>query len=169
MFDKQASLLGDNSPLKTNDDNRVNSIQKAFEHQFVKTVTKLEIEDSNDQAGDQSKDQAGDESKLQIEEEEGGDRTDREWETRDALPVERDPANKPSTWKMLKDMIGKDLSRFSIPVYFNEPLSFIQKFVEVLEQQELLTAADQMDDSRDRLMNVAAFAVSQYPSQDGRL
>lgn len=50
---------------------------------------------------------------------------DRTFETRDLLPAERDPNNKPSIWKVLKDMIGKDLSRFAVPVYFNEPLSMI--------------------------------------------
>ena len=34
--------------------------------------------------------------------------TDREWELRDALPADRDPNNKPSIWKVLKDLIGKD-------------------------------------------------------------
>jgi hypothetical protein len=26
-------------------------------------------------------------------------------------------------WTILKDAIGKDLTRFSVPVYFNEPTS----------------------------------------------
>jgi hypothetical protein len=51
--------------------------------------------------------------------------TDREWELRDKLPAERDPHNKPSIWRVLKDLIGKDLSRFAVPVYFNEPISMM--------------------------------------------
>lgn len=58
------------------------------------------------------------------------------------LPAERDPNDKPSIWKVLKDMIGKDLSRFAIPVYFNEPLSFLQKFAECMEYTDLLSQAD---------------------------
>jgi hypothetical protein len=89
---------------------------------------------------------------------------DNTWEQRDRLPVERDPNNRPSVWKMLKDMIGKDLSRFAIPVYFNEPLSFIQKFCEVLECNELINRADAEDDPMERLLLMTTFAITQYPS-----
>lgn len=75
-----------------------------------------------------------------------------EWPYRDNLPAERDPNNKPSVWKMLKDMIGKDLSRFAIPVYFNEPLSFIQKFCEALEYYKLIEIAESIDDPKERLL-----------------
>ena len=30
-------------------------------------------------------------------------------------------------WKLLKEVIGKDLSKFSMPVFINEPLSILQK------------------------------------------
>jgi hypothetical protein len=40
-----------------------------------------------------------------------------------ALPHLRNPSLKVSFWKILKDLIGKDLTRVSMPVYFNEPLS----------------------------------------------
>lgn len=36
-------------------------------------------------------------------------------------------------------MIGKDLSRFAIPVYFNEPISFVQKYAEMMEYSDLIT------------------------------
>lgn len=39
------------------------------------------------------------------------------------LPVLRDPNLKVSFWQVLKDLIGKDLTKVSMPVYFNEPLS----------------------------------------------
>ena len=35
-------------------------------------------------------------------------------------------------------MIGKDLSRVCLPVYFNEPLSMLQKLPEDVEYSELL-------------------------------
>ena len=37
-----------------------------------------------------------------------------------------------------QDMIGKDLSRVCLPVYFNEPLSMLQKLPEDVEYSELL-------------------------------
>ena len=47
------------------------------------------------------------------------------YEQRTELPFKKDPADRPSVWKILKDAIGKDLSRFCVPVYFNEPISMV--------------------------------------------
>jgi hypothetical protein len=44
-------------------------------------------------------------------------------EERLTLPHLRPPDMKISFWKILKDLIGKDLTKVSMPVYFNEPLS----------------------------------------------
>lgn len=48
---------------------------------------------------------------------------------RTELPIERD--NRPSTslWSVLKHSIGKDLTRISFPVFFNEPTSMLQRMV----------------------------------------
>jgi hypothetical protein len=35
------------------------------------------------------------------------------------LPFFKDPKIKVSVWKLFKDSIGKDISKMSIPVYFN--------------------------------------------------
>jgi hypothetical protein len=46
------------------------------------------------------------------------------FEERIALPILRDPKIKSSAlWTILKDMIGKDITKVSMPVLFNEPLS----------------------------------------------
>jgi oxysterol-binding protein 1 len=45
--------------------------------------------------------------------------------TREALPYLKDPKNKVGIWTVIKDSIGKDLSRISLPVYFNDPTSII--------------------------------------------
>lgn len=45
---------------------------------------------------------------------------------RKTLPVPKPKVSK-NVFKILKDCIGKDLSKFSVPVYFNEPLSMLQK------------------------------------------
>ena len=44
---------------------------------------------------------------------------------RDKLPWYKDPKVKVSFWTILKDMIGKDIAKMSVPVYFNEPLSLL--------------------------------------------
>ena len=45
--------------------------------------------------------------------------------TRDVLPFFKDPKVKISIWTIIKDSIGKDLSKMSVPVYFNSPLSLL--------------------------------------------
>ena len=45
--------------------------------------------------------------------------------TREVLPFFKDPKVKISLWTILKDSIGKDLSKITVPVYFNEPLSIL--------------------------------------------
>ncbi|XP_011622138.1 oxysterol-binding protein-related protein 1B isoform X3 [Amborella trichopoda] len=92
-------------------------------------------------------------------------------ERRKKLP---DPAQKEkgvSLWSMIKDNVGKDLTRVCLPVYFNEPISSLQKCFEDLEYSYLLDRAFEWGrggDSLMRILNVAAFAVSGYASSEGR-
>ena len=44
---------------------------------------------------------------------------------RDELPWLKDPNSRPSIWTILKDTVGKDFSRMSVPVYFNDPTSLL--------------------------------------------
>ncbi|KAF5740290.1 oxysterol-binding protein-related protein 1C isoform X1 [Tripterygium wilfordii] len=84
-------------------------------------------------------------------------------------PVEKEKGV--SLWSMIKDNIGKDLSRVCLPVYFNEPLSSLQKCFEDLEYSYLIDRAyewGKRGNSLMRILNVAAFAVSGYASTDGR-
>jgi hypothetical protein len=46
-------------------------------------------------------------------------------EMRDKLPFFKDPKIKLSIWTIIKDSIGKDLTKMSVPVYFNSPLSLL--------------------------------------------
>ena len=48
------------------------------------------------------------------------------FETREKLPFFKDPKIKISLWAIIKDSIGKDLSKITVPVYFNGPLTFLQ-------------------------------------------
>ena len=54
-------------------------------------------------------------------------------------PVEKEKGV--SLWSMIKDNIGKDLTKVCLPVYFNEPLSSLQKCFEDLEYSYLLDQA----------------------------
>ncbi|KAL1815662.1 hypothetical protein ACET3Z_018236 [Daucus carota] len=84
-------------------------------------------------------------------------------------PVEKEKSV--SLWSMIKDNIGKDLTKVCLPVYFNEPLSTLQKCYEDLEYSYLLDRAYEWGKSGNslmRILNVAAFAVSGYASTEGR-
>ncbi|KAL5704229.1 Oxysterol-binding protein-related protein 1C [Ranunculus cassubicifolius] len=84
-------------------------------------------------------------------------------------PIEKEKGV--SLWSMIKDNIGKDLTKVCLPVYFNEPLSSLQKCYEDLEYSYLLDRAyewGKRGNSLMRILNVAAFAVSGYASTDGR-
>lgn len=54
-------------------------------------------------------------------------------------PVEKEKGV--SLWSMIKDNVGKDLSRICLPVYFNEPISSLQKCCEDIEYSYLLDRA----------------------------
>lgn len=44
---------------------------------------------------------------------------------RDELPFFKDPKIKISVWTILKDSIGKDITKMAFPVYFNDPSSIL--------------------------------------------
>ena len=76
------------------------------------------------------------------------------------LPWLKDPGNRPSIWKIVKDMIGKDFSHLSVPVYFNEPSSLLQKFATSLEYNYLLEMAAIEEDPIRRHALIAVHAVT---------
>jgi hypothetical protein len=41
------------------------------------------------------------------------------------LPFLKDPNIKISIWTIIKDSIGKDISKMSVPVYFNDPMNIL--------------------------------------------
>ncbi|XP_057775606.1 oxysterol-binding protein-related protein 2A isoform X2 [Salvia miltiorrhiza] len=92
-------------------------------------------------------------------------------ERRKKLPDPIEKEKGVSLWSMIKDNIGKDLTRVCLPVYFNEPISSLQKCFEDLEYSHLLDQAyehGKAGNSLMRILNVAAFAVSGYASSEGR-
>ncbi|KAF5203787.1 Oxysterol-binding protein-related protein 1d [Thalictrum thalictroides] len=92
-------------------------------------------------------------------------------ERRDKLPEPKEKEKPVGLWSIIKDNIGKDLSGVCLPVYFNEPLSSLQKCFEDLEYSYLVDRAlewGKQGNSLMRILNIAAFAVSGYASTEGR-
>ncbi|XP_076446701.1 oxysterol-binding protein-related protein 3-like isoform X2 [Babylonia areolata] len=83
---------------------------------------------------------------------------------RSKLPVPKPETPDISMWNLLYRNIGKDLTKISMPVTLNEPLSMLQRLCEELEYSELLDKAAEYDDPFERMIYVAAFAVSSYAS-----
>jgi len=42
-----------------------------------------------------------------------------------ALPYFKDPKMRISLWTILKDSLGKDITKMSVPVYFNDPTNIL--------------------------------------------
>ncbi len=55
---------------------------------------------------------------------------------RDRLPINQDDRPSMSLWSVLKHNIGKDLTKISFPVSFNEPTSMLQRMAEDMEFSE---------------------------------
>lgn len=84
---------------------------------------------------------------------------------RTSLPAPMFSRNDFSIWSILRNCIGMELSKITMPVIFNEPLSFLQRLTEYMEHTYLIHQANTSDDSIERMKCVAAFAVSAVASQ----
>uniref|UniRef100_A0AAQ5XGN3 Oxysterol-binding protein n=1 Tax=Amphiprion ocellaris TaxID=80972 RepID=A0AAQ5XGN3_AMPOC len=105
---------------------------------------------------------------------------------RTSLPAPMFSRNDFSIWSILRNCIGMDsiglfenevfslisslclfqeLSKITMPVIFNEPLSFLQRLTEYMEHTYLIHQANASSDSVERMKCVAAFAVSAVASQ----
>ena len=74
-----------------------------------------------------------------------------------------------SSQGILKSMIGKDMTKMTLPVSFNEPTSLLYRVVEDMEYTDLLNTAAERASSDERMVYVAAFAISEYASTIGRV
>ncbi|XP_078323760.1 oxysterol-binding protein-related protein 6-like isoform X3 [Crassostrea virginica] len=87
---------------------------------------------------------------------------------RSKLPVPKPDSGDISLWNILYKNIGKDLTKISMPVTLNEPLSMLQRLCEEMEYSELLDRASENQDPYQRMIYIAAFAVSGYASSGYR-
>lgn len=77
-----------------------------------------------------------------------------------------------SIWSILKQFIGKELSKIAMPAALCEPLSFLQRITENVYYSDLLNKAADLKVSPDpckRLEYIAAFAVSSISNNIDRL
>ncbi|KAM3929397.1 oxysterol-binding protein-related protein 1 isoform 2-T2 [Leptodactylus fuscus] len=84
---------------------------------------------------------------------------------RTTLPSPMFSRNDFSIWSILRKCIGMELSKITMPVIFNEPLSFLQRLSEYMEHTYLIHKANLCTDPIERMQCVAAFAVSAVASQ----
>nr|CAH7728422.1 unnamed protein product [Callosobruchus chinensis] len=71
-------------------------------------------------------------------------------------------------WSIMKNCIGKDLSKIPMPVNFSEPLSMLQRLTEDYEYADILDIAAKMGDPCEQLAYVAAFTISAYSTTSDR-
>lgn len=82
--------------------------------------------------------------------------------------VPEKPIHPLNLWSIIKNCIGKDLSKIPMPVNFNEPLSMLQRLTEDFEYAELLDKAAQCNTTSEQLAYVAAFTISSYSTTSNR-
>lgn len=83
--------------------------------------------------------------------------------------VPEKPSYPLNLWSIMKNCIGNELSKISMPVNFSEPLSFLQRLTEEFEYSDILDRATQCEDSCEQLSWVAAFTVSLYATTADRM
>lgn len=88
--------------------------------------------------------------------------------SRTRLPAPQVSANEVSLWSILKHCIGKELSKITMPVVFNEPLSFLQRVSENGEYAHLLHEANMSDDPLER-MEVSCQSIVGICTNDPRV
>ncbi|CAF0862198.1 unnamed protein product [Adineta steineri] len=72
-------------------------------------------------------------------------------------------------WSIIKNSVGKDLSKIPVPVNFSEPMSMLQRITEELEYGSVLDVAAKINDNWEQLAYVAAFTVSSYSTTATRV
>ncbi|XP_032238673.1 oxysterol-binding protein 1 isoform X2 [Nematostella vectensis] len=81
---------------------------------------------------------------------------------RTALPATRERSSIRSLISFMKTVVGKDMTKVTMPVHFNEPVSFLQRLSEDLEYADILNRACVCKNNLVKLAHVAAFASSTY-------
>lgn len=83
--------------------------------------------------------------------------------------IKEKPNHSVNLWSIMKNCIGKDLSKIPMPVNFNEPISMLQRLTEDYEYTDLLDRAAACTDPCEQLAYVAAFTISSYSTTINRI
>jgi hypothetical protein len=81
---------------------------------------------------------------------------------RTQLPWLKDPANKINVWKLVKDNLGKEFYRMTMPVEMNSPLNTLQASSQCTEYADMLDRACEEEDSLLRLSLLCAYITGGY-------
>uniref|UniRef100_A0A1I8H0G0 Oxysterol-binding protein n=1 Tax=Macrostomum lignano TaxID=282301 RepID=A0A1I8H0G0_9PLAT len=71
-------------------------------------------------------------------------------------------------WSIMKNCIGRELTKIPMPVNFSEPLSMLQRITEELEYSHCLDKAARASDQWEQLAYVAAYTISSYSTTAAR-
>lgn len=125
--------------------------------------------------GDRDRGAVGDDDGSDSDEEAVSEASADDWADDDAafVPRARLPAPQPvnqsfSLWDILKQSMGKDLSRISMPANINQPLSTLQRMTEDFEYLHLLYDAVDGGSGINRMTALVGFVASSYASWYGR-
>ena len=83
------------------------------------------------------------------------------YKKRKSLPVACKKLNY-NVWEILKGSIGKDINRFTVPIFLNEPISMLQKLCENFQYASLLNKAAYEDNPYKRLAYSACFCIGGF-------
>ena len=84
------------------------------------------------------------------------------------MAKQKDPNEKINIFTLLKDLVGKDLTRVSMPVYLNEPISMLQRTSEIFEHTNALDAASEEKNQYKRLAYFMGFIIMNLAQAVGR-
>lgn len=79
---------------------------------------------------------------------------------RSCLPAPCPDTSNINLWNILRNNIGKDLSKVSMPVELNEPLNTLQRMCEELEYSELLDKAAETEDPFERMVKTPSVTIT---------
>lgn len=85
-----------------------------------------------------------------------------EMPVRDQLEGIKDHTKKFSIWGLIRDNIGQDLTRVTLPIILNEPVTMLQKFCEMMENHDVLERAAQESSSAMRAALILVFNAVKY-------
>eukprot|EP00210_Caulerpa_lentillifera_P002456 g2354.t1 len=101
-------------------------------------------------------------SESQLENEDSCEFSGISMTVRTRLPAPQPIQRGFNIWSVLKNAIGRDLTRITMPATINEPLSALQRLVEDFEHVSFLRRAAFCTCPNERLLYITAFVLSSY-------